>query len=90
MPRTWYAGGVRILGRTAVDCARDSLADLIRRDVAASARPALDVLGSVIRDLFAGSGNTLYWIMQHVATRLGIGFERDDAVFALSRKNLRS
>jgi hypothetical protein len=39
-PREWYARGVRILGRTAVECTRDRLADLIGRDVAAAARAA--------------------------------------------------
>jgi hypothetical protein len=37
-PGDWYAHGVRILGRTAVECTRDRLADLIARDVAAIAR----------------------------------------------------
>jgi hypothetical protein len=37
-PHDWYARGVRILGRTAVECTPDRLADLIGRDVAAVAR----------------------------------------------------
>ena len=87
-PADWYTRGVRILGRTAVECTRDRLADLIGRDVAAAAHTAPDVSGSVVVDLFAGSGNTLYWIKQHVSARMGLGFELDDAVFALTRKNL--
>jgi len=87
-PREWYARGVRILGRTAVECTRDRLADLIGRDTAAIARPVAGVTGSVVVDLFAGSGNTLYWITRHVRARLGVGFELDDVVFALARKNL--
>lgn len=57
-PREWYARGVRILGRTAVECTRDRLADRIGRDVAAIAGSA----SSVVVDLFAGSANTLHWI----------------------------
>ena len=87
-PADWYARGVRILGRTAVECTRDRLADLIGRDVAAIARTASNVAGSVVADLFAGSGNTLHWIKQHVDARLGVGFELDEAVFALARKNV--
>jgi len=36
-PADWYARGVRLLGRTAVECTRDRLADRIGRDVAALA-----------------------------------------------------
>ena len=33
-PEDWYAKGIRVLGRTAVECTRDELADAIGRDVA--------------------------------------------------------
>jgi len=32
-PGDWYARGVRIMGRTAVECTRDRLASLIGRDI---------------------------------------------------------
>src|SRR5215469_10478476 len=86
-PHEWYARGVRMLGRTAVECTRDRLADLIGRDIAAVARAA-PAASPVIIDLFAGSANTLYWIKRHVGARRGIGFEVDDAVFELTRQNL--
>jgi hypothetical protein len=78
---------VRILGRTAVECTRDRLADRIGRDIAAvaCAGPAGSPLAV---DLFAGSANTLHWIAQHVRARRAIAFELDDAVFALTRANL--
>jgi hypothetical protein len=47
-PAAWYARGVRILGRTAVECTRDRLGDLIGRDVAEFAHAALDINTSVI------------------------------------------
>jgi len=78
---------VRILGRTAVECTPDRLASLIGRDVAAAARAA-PAASPVVVDLFAGSGNTLYWIKRHTAAHRAIGFELDDAVFELTRKNL--
>jgi hypothetical protein len=65
-PNQWYVRGVRILGRTAVECTPDRLADL-----------------------FAGSGNTLFWIQRHTGARRAIGFELDDVVFELGRENLR-
>ena len=83
-PREWYARGVRILGRTAVECTRDRLADRIGRDVAAIAESA----SSVVVDLFAGSANTLHWITKHADARRGIGFEVDDRVYQLTRANL--
>ena len=83
-PREWYARGVRILGRTAVECTRDRLADQIGRDVAAIAGSA----SSVVVDLFAGSANTLHWIARHADARRAIGFELDDAMFGLTRANL--
>jgi 16S rRNA G966 N2-methylase RsmD len=86
-PREWYARGVRILGRTAVECTRDRLADQIGRDVAAVARAASAASWLVV-DLFAGSANTLHWITNHAGARRGIGFELDDAVFGLTRANL--
>ena len=86
-PRQWHACGVRILGRTAVECTRDRLAGLIGRDIAAAARAA-PAAPRVVIDLFAGSANTLYWIKRNVGARRGIGFEVDDAVFELTRQNL--
>jgi hypothetical protein len=87
-PADWYARGVRLLARTAVECTRDQLADLIGRDIAALAATAPAVSGSVVVDPFAGSGNTLYWIRRHTSAHRGVGFELDDGVFAASRRNL--
>lgn len=87
-PHQWYARGVRVLGRTAVECTPDRLADLIGRDVAAVARAAPAASPRVV-DLFAGSGNTLSWIKRHTGARRAIGFELDDVVFELASKNLR-
>ena len=87
-PTDWYARGVRLLGRTTVECTRDRFGDLIGRDVAELARKATGVSGSVVVDPFAGSGNTLYWITRHVRPERSVGFELDDVVFALTRENL--
>jgi hypothetical protein len=86
-PCEWYARGVRIPGRTAVECTRDQLASLIGHDIAAAARAA-PTASLMVVDLFAGSGNTLYWIKRHTGARRAIGFELDDTVFELARINL--
>jgi len=87
-PADWYARGVRILGRTAVECTRDRLADLVGIDVAAVVGRAPGAGEPVIVDLFGGSGNSLYWLTRHVGAGRAIGFERDHTVFELARKNL--
>jgi hypothetical protein len=86
-PSDWYARGVRLLARTAVECTRDRLADLIGRDVAAVAGKLPDS-GAIVVDPFAGSVNTLHWIARHVDARSAIGFELDEAVFEATRRNV--
>jgi hypothetical protein len=86
-PAGWYGRGVRLLGRTAVECTRDLFADLLARDVAAVARTAPGD-GSIVIDPFVGSGNTLYWITRHIHPDRSVGFEQDDVVFELTCRNL--
>ena len=87
-PAEWYARGVRLLGRTAVECTRDAVADRIGRDVATVAA-SLPAPGRwVVVDPFAGSCNTLYWILRHVPHSRGIAFEFDPQVFRLTKQNL--
>jgi hypothetical protein len=86
-PRAWYARGVRLLGRTVVECTRDRLAARISRDVAAVAREAA-ARGAVIIDPFAGSGNTLLWLAHRLNSRVAFGFEVDETVAALTQRNV--
>ncbi|WFU74077.1 hypothetical protein [Bradyrhizobium sp. CB2312] len=87
-PAQWYARGVRLLGRTAVECTRDAVADRIGQDVAAVAA-SLPVGGRwIVVDPFAGSCNTLYWILRHVPRSRGIAFEFDPQVYHLTKQNL--
>ncbi len=86
-PADWYAGGVRIAGRTAVECTRDLLASLIGRDIADVAARAPGGVPLAL-DLFAGSANTLYWISRHAHAGRAVGSERDGTVFALTDANL--
>ena len=88
-PREWYAKGIRLLGRTAVECTRDELADAIGRDIAAVATKPGPVPSLVI-DPFAGSGNTLYWILRHLPEARGVGCELDATVFQLTARNLEA
>lgn len=86
-PREWYRHGVRLLGRTAVECTRDALGDRIARDVAsvATRMPSNQL---VVIDPFAGSCNTLFWILRHLPNSEGIAFESDLQVFEITHCNL--
>jgi len=86
-PREWYRHGIRLLGRTAVECTRDALGDRIGRDVASVAR-AMPSSELVVIDPFAGSCNTLLWILRHLPNSVGIAFESDLQVFELTNRNL--
>src|SRR5262249_48344942 len=78
-PADWYGKSARLLGRTAVECTRDRLGDAIGRDVAAIAA-RLPSAPALVIDLFAGSGNTLYWLQRHLPCARGVGFESDAEV----------
>jgi hypothetical protein len=87
-PPQWYARGIRLLGRTAVECTRDPLADRIGRDVAAVAASLPPETRCLVVDPFAGSCNTLYWILRHVPRSRGVAFEFDLKVYELTRRNI--
>jgi hypothetical protein len=87
-PGEWHRRGIRLLGRTAVECTRDALADLIGRDIG-DAAAAMPDGPRVAIDPFAGSCNTLYWILKHVTGAVGIACELDPQVFALSKRNVQ-
>lgn len=87
-PAEWYGRGIRLLGRTAVECTRDVLADRIGRDVAALAASLPKDIPVTVVDPFAGSCNTLYWILRHVPASEGLAFELDPQVFDLSTSNI--
>ena len=87
-PEAWYARGVRLLGRTAVECTRDVLAKAIGADVARIASTCPTAGATLVVDPFCGSGNTLHWITSHVPDARGVGVELDPTVFDLTRRNL--
>src|ERR1700730_3913119 len=51
-PADWYARGVRLLGRSTVECTRDSLAETIATDVASVAATAAQSSGPLVLDPF--------------------------------------
>lgn len=87
-PADWHAKGVRVLGRTAVECTRDALGDAIGRDVAGIATARMPSSEVVIVDPFAGSGNTLHWLLRHLPGARGVAFESDAGVFRVTSENI--
>lgn len=87
-PADWHARGVRLLGRSTVECTRDVLAEAIATDVAAVAAAAPPSSGLLVIDPFVGTGNTLHWILRRLEGARGVAFELDPAVYQLTRRNL--
>ena len=87
-PATWYRQGIRLLGRTAVECTRDALASRIGRDVASIVARLPKTGHFTVIDPFAGSCNTLYWILRHVPDSQGIACEFDRQVYELTKRNI--
>ena len=87
-PGGWHASGVRLLGRTAVECTRDVLAAAIGRDVAGVASSCPFGGGILALGPFAGSCNTLHWILRHLPAARAVGIELDPVVFDLTARNL--
>jgi hypothetical protein len=89
-PAEWHGRGVRVLGRTAVEAARDPLAKRIAATVAATVSGAPSDPAPVVVDPFAGSCNTLLWIIRGLPGADGLGFEFDPVIFELTSRNIVS
>jgi hypothetical protein len=87
-PAEWYQRGIRLLARTTVECVRDALGDAIGQDVERILHHAPSVAGVTVIDPFAGSCNSLFWILRHLPTARGIAFEMDPTIFALTKANI--
>jgi len=87
-PADWYARGVRLLGRTAVECTRDSLAALIARRVSDVVTRSPLRTRTLVVDPFAGSANTMYWLVRQMPKTRAVGFELDHRIFESTRRNI--
>jgi hypothetical protein len=87
-PAAWYRRGIRLLGRTAVECTRDALASRIGKDIASIVARLPKTGHFTVIDPFAGSCNTLYWILRHVPDSQGIACEFDRQVYELTKRNI--
>lgn len=87
-PEAWYAKGIRLLGRTVVECTPDHVAEEIGQDIARAVSSSVGTGRVMVIDPFAGSANTLYWILRSLPGASGVGFELDAEVYRLTRQNL--
>jgi hypothetical protein len=86
-PQQWYDRGIRLLGRTTVECTRDSLSRLIAADIAEVAGAAPQPTALVV-DPFAGSANTLYWVHRALPDAAAVGVELDPVIWEHTHHNL--
>jgi hypothetical protein len=89
-PAQWYARGVRILARTALEAVRDPLGNRIGQDVARVAATAPPSSTFCVVDPFAGSGNGLFSILRHLPGAEGLGFEFEQTIFDMTTSNIAS
>ena len=89
-PAQWYARGVRILARTALEAVRDPLGNRIGQDVARVAATAPPASPFAVIDPFAGSCNALFSILQYLPGAEGLGFEFEQAIFDMTTRNIAS
>jgi hypothetical protein len=87
-PADWHARGIRLMGRTAVECTRDDLAQVIATDVARLAAEAPTPAAPLVVDPFGGSANTLYWLQRMIPGSTGVGFEIDPVIGEHTAHNL--
>jgi hypothetical protein len=87
-PAQWHARGIRILARTTLEAVRDPLGNSIGQDVARVVATAPPGSAFGVIDPFASSGNGLYSILRHVPEAEGLGFEFEQAIFDMTKRNI--
>lgn len=89
-PTQWYRRGVRILGRTAVECSIDGESAIMAREVAAFAQRFFPLEPPIVVDPFAGSANLLFHIGQALGASESVGWENDPLVHGMTERNLQT
>jgi 16S rRNA G966 N2-methylase RsmD len=87
-PVEYFPLGVRLLGRTVVECCIDQRAEFLAEEAHRVTQSLFPGERPIVVDLFAGSGNLLFHLARRLNATTALGFEKDDAVFALTRRNL--
>lgn len=89
LPQTYHEMGLRIAGRTAIECTVDRHAVSIANVVRKVMQQHFPEQRLTVVDLFTGSGNLLYHVAEITSASLAIGFESDSSVYNLTRTNFQ-
>jgi hypothetical protein len=71
-----------------MEAVRDKLGEMIGKDVEQIVGDAAPTTKFAVIDPFAGSCNGLYWILRHVRSAVGLGFELDKTIYEMTQRNL--
>ena len=86
-PLVWYAPGIRIRGRTAVEVTRDQHAEFLGQSVADALAAAGFSVFDVMIDPFVGSGNLLFHVLRATKLARGVGIDNNAEVMDLTTHN---
>ncbi|WP_424104372.1 hypothetical protein [Paraburkholderia sp.] len=87
-PVEYFPLGVRLMGRTAIECCIDERAQYLAEEAYRVSQRLFPGERPIVIDLFAGSCNLLFHIARRLNAIEALGFESDANVFALTRRNL--
>ena len=85
-PFVWYALGIRIRGRTAVEVTRDQHAQFLGQSVAHTLAD-IGVSVSDVIDPFVGSGNLLFHVVRATKAKRAVGLDNSADVMSLTQRN---
>ena len=85
----WWAIGVGILGRSAIEATRDPQARFLAEAVTTTLRENGHEITDVI-DPFVGSGNVLYHFVKATGATNGTGIELDSTISVLTQRNFEA
>lgn len=86
-PKEFYNKGIRILGRSAIECAIDAHSVQMAKSIKQMKDTFFPHEEAIFLDLFAGSGNSLYHAAQSLNSPISIGIEINKGIFQLTKIN---
>lgn len=86
-PKLYYSKGIRILGRTAIECTVDIQAKEFAKTASHICHLFFPNSFPIVIDLFAGSGNTLFHIASKLKAITSLGFEKNFQLFHKTKSN---
>jgi hypothetical protein len=89
-PNNYFNKGIRLLGRTAIECSIDIHAEIIADEASKIQEEFFPAKQPIIIDLFTGSGNLLYHFSKKFRMGRFIGFEKNNEIYKLTCNNLKA